>query len=67
MLLMGFKRVLNMRNRGLVIGLFIFGSFIMMSLAAMILAFFGVSEVFLCRDRMKAEEKEEEKDDDIEF
>ena len=67
MLLMGFKRVLNMRNRGLVIGLFIFGSFIMMSLAAMILAFFGVSEVFLRRDRMKAEEKEEEKDDDIEF
>jgi hypothetical protein len=66
MLLMGFKRVLNMRNKGLVIGLFIFGSFVMMSLAAMILAFFGVSEVFLRRDRLKAQEKEDDTDD-IEF
>jgi hypothetical protein len=35
----------------------------MMSLAAMILAFFGVSEVFLRRDRLKAQEKEDETDD----
>ena len=67
MLLMGFKWILSLRNKGIIIGLFIFGSFIMMSLAAMILAFFGVREVFLRRDRLKAEEKEDEKDNDIEF
>ncbi len=67
MLLMGVKWLLSLRNKGMVIGLFIFGSLVMMSLAAMILAFFGVREVFLRRDRLKAEEKEDETEDDIEF
>lgn len=67
MLLMGVKWILSLRNKGLIVCLFVFGSFFMVSLAGMILAFFGVREVFLRRDRMKAEEQDGEDGDDTEF
>lgn len=62
MLLMGAKWIRTLRNKGTVIVLFVFGSMFMVSLAIMILAFFGVREVFLRRDRMKESEKEDDRE-----
>ncbi|MBQ8448320.1 MAG: hypothetical protein IJX27_05275 [Clostridia bacterium] len=62
MLLMGIKWIKTLRNKGMVIVLFIFGSMFMPSLAVMILAFFGVREVFLCHDRKKENEKNDDRE-----
>ncbi len=58
MLLMGAKWIGTLRSKGLTIGLFIFGSMFMASLASMILAFFGVREVFLRHEKLKENKKE---------
>jgi RsiW-degrading membrane proteinase PrsW (M82 family) len=62
MLLMGIKWIKTLRNKGMVIVLFIFGAMFMSSLAVMILAFFGVREVFLRRYKMKESEKEDDRE-----
>ncbi|MBQ9746012.1 MAG: hypothetical protein IJW21_04250 [Clostridia bacterium] len=56
MMLMGAKWVSSLRNKGTVIALLIFGSLFMYSLALMIFAFFGVSEIFTRHNRMKKPE-----------
>ncbi len=62
MLLMGAKWIGTRRSKGLTIGLFIFGSMFMASLATMILAFFGVREVFLRHEKLKENEKENDRE-----
>lgn len=57
MLLMGAKWLFSLRNRGMITALFVIGLLFMPSLAIMILAFFGVREIFLRRDRLKEEER----------
>ena len=61
MLLMGVKWILSMRNRGMFTVLFIFGAMFMPSLAIMILAFFGVREVFMRNDAKKENENKEDR------
>lgn len=56
MLLMGAKWIKSLRNKGMVIALFVLGAMFMSSLAMMILAFFGVREIFLRHDRNKENE-----------
>jgi hypothetical protein len=60
MLLMGIKWIGTLRNKGTVIVLLVFGTLFAGSLAFMILAFFGVREVFVRRDALKKQEKNEE-------
>ena len=60
MLLMGVKWIGTLRNKGMTIALFVFGSMFMVSLAMMILAFFGVREIFL---RHGEKDKDENKED----
>ena len=55
MMLMGIKRVMTMKNRGFVIALFVFGIMIMAPLAAVILSFLGVSEIFARHLKIKKE------------
>lgn len=62
MLLMGVKWIRTLRNKVTVIVLFVFGTMFMADLASMILAFFGVREIFLRRDAMKESEKENDRE-----
>lgn len=55
MMLMGIKRVRTMKNRGFVIALFVFGVMIMAPLAAVILSFLGVNEIFAGHRKIKKE------------
>ena len=62
MLLMGAKWVSTLRNKGTAIVLLVIGAVFVADLATMILAFFGVREVFLRRDKMKESEKEDDRE-----
>jgi hypothetical protein len=62
MLLMGAKWVSTLRNKGTAIVLLVIGAVFVAELATMILAFFGVREVFLRRDKMKESEKEDDRE-----
>lgn len=53
MMLMGIKWISSLRSKGLVVTLFVFGSMFMLPLAVVILAFFGVREVFVRHDKIK--------------
>ena len=63
MFLMGIKWIKSLRNKGMVIVLFVFGTMFMASLAMMILAFFGVREVFLLHDRNRENEINNDRED----
>jgi hypothetical protein len=67
MLLMGIKRINSFRSKGMTIALFIFGFLFMASLAAVILAFFGVCEIFRLKESEKREETENEDNDENNF
>jgi len=62
MLLMGVKWISTLRNKGMTIALFVLGSMFMVSLAAMILAFFGVREIFLRHDAKRENENKEDRE-----
>ena len=62
MLLMGVKWMLSLRNKGTIIALFVFGMIFMSSLAIIILAFFGVCEVFRRNKKMMENEKENDRE-----
>jgi hypothetical protein len=63
MLLMGIKWIGTLRNKTMIIVLFVVGSLFVASLASMVLAFFGVCEVF--RRHRKIGENEKENDREI--
>jgi hypothetical protein len=63
MLLMGIKWIGTLRNKTMIIVLFVVGSLFVVSLTSMVLAFFGVCEVF--RRHRKIGENEKENDREI--
>ena len=59
-MLMGIKWIASLRSKGLVVTLFVFGSMFMLPLAVVILAFFGVREVFVRHDKIKKQNMKDE-------